>query len=81
MKTSEEGAGTTIHCATSPDVLPDAGSFFDRCALGSVSTAGANDELADALWEQTEKEIAAVKARPAGVAAAASSSEEKKASE
>ena len=65
MKTAEEGAGTSIHCATSPDALKDAGSYFDVCAPStSLSKRALDPALAEALWNKTEQEIAAWKARP-----------------
>ena len=71
MKTSEEGSGTSIFCATSPDALKDAGKFFDRCIPYTPDAQGSNDQLADALFERTEQEIATWKAKPQAVAAAA----------
>jgi len=58
MKTSRIGAATSIYCATHPDALKDAGKYFDRCVVATNHTwKTTNDELAQALWNQTEKEV------------------------
>lgn len=81
IKTAEEGAGTSIHCATSPDALKDAGKYFDVCAPStSTSKKATDDALAERLWAITEEEIAAWKAKPAEAAPAAAAAEEKSAS-
>jgi NAD(P)-dependent dehydrogenase (short-subunit alcohol dehydrogenase family) len=76
MKTPEEGAGTSIYCATSEAALVDAGKFFDVCAPSAqTSQMGLDDNLAEALWIKTEAEIAAWKAKSQGEAANIAASE------
>ena len=57
FKSTSQGAATSIVCATSPDVIPHSGMYFDNCkvtdAVSKVeSEAGA--DAADKLWVQTE---------------------------
>lgn len=63
VKQSEEGAGTTIYCATSDEVLEHAGKFFSVCTPIATSAQGMDDTLAEALWNKTEQEIATWKAK------------------
>ena len=80
IKTAEEGAGTSIHCATSAEALNDAGKYFDVCApSNSASKKATDDALAERLWAITEEEIAAWKAKPAEAAPAAAAAAEEKA--
>ncbi len=74
MKSAEEGAGTSIYCATSPAALLHAGAFFDRCDVSTNHTAKAvDDALAEALWVQSEEELTKWQnqRQPGGAAAAA----------
>jgi retinol dehydrogenase-12 len=77
MKTSEEGAGTSIWCATSDAALASAGKFHDKCAVATPSAKGRDGALAEALWIKTEEEITAWKNKQGagveGVPAASSS--------
>jgi NAD(P)-dependent dehydrogenase (short-subunit alcohol dehydrogenase family) len=60
MKTAEEGAGTSVFCATDPAALQHRGGYFDRCAVSNAATPAAKDPtIAKALWDVTEREIAA----------------------
>ena len=80
LKSPIEGAGTTVFCATSSSALTHAGGYFEGSAVSAPSKAGSNDSLEEAVWEQTEKEIAAIKARTSenGGVRGAWSSEEKR---
>jgi retinol dehydrogenase-12 len=53
MLTVEQGAQTSLYCATSPAVASQSGLFYDRCALREASSV-ATPELGRALWERSE---------------------------
>ena len=53
MLTVDQGAQTSLYCATSPSVAGDSGRFYDKCALREVSEV-ATPELGRALWERSE---------------------------
>jgi NAD(P)-dependent dehydrogenase (short-subunit alcohol dehydrogenase family) len=53
MLTVDEGAATSLYCATSPDVAQDSGKFYDKCAERAPSRV-ATPELAAELWKQSE---------------------------
>jgi retinol dehydrogenase 12 len=54
MLTVEQGAQTSLYCATSASVAADSGLFYDRCALREASEV-ATPELGRALWERSEE--------------------------
>jgi retinol dehydrogenase-12 len=54
MLTVEEGAATSLYCATSPDVAQDSGKFYDKCAERAPSRV-ATPELAATLWKHSEE--------------------------
>lgn len=58
MLTIEEGARTSLYCATSPDVADQTGLFYDKCAVREPSKV-AQPELAAELWAHSEKWISA----------------------
>ena len=58
MITPEQGARTSLYCATSPDVARVSGRFYDKCAERAAS-AVATPDLAGALWERSEAWAAA----------------------
>jgi retinol dehydrogenase 12 len=53
MLTVEQGAQTSLYCATSDSVAADSGLFYDQCALREASSV-ATPELGRALWERSE---------------------------
>jgi NAD(P)-dependent dehydrogenase (short-subunit alcohol dehydrogenase family) len=55
MKTTEEGAQTSIHCATSPEVASDDGRYYDDCKEAPVNPLADDAELAKQLWEKSEE--------------------------
>jgi retinol dehydrogenase-12 len=57
MLTTEQGAQTSLYCATSPAVASDSGLFYDDCKLREPSKV-ATPELAARLWEYSEKQTA-----------------------
>jgi retinol dehydrogenase 12 len=53
MLTVEQGAQTSLYCATSASVAGDSGLFYDKCALREASEV-ATPELGRALWERSQ---------------------------
>ncbi len=55
MITNEEGALTSLHCATSPEAGKQTGMYYDKSKPRKTSSRGADEALAKELWEQSEK--------------------------
>jgi retinol dehydrogenase 12 len=53
MLTVEDGAATSLYCATSPEVAGDSGLFYEKCAPRPASQV-ATPELGRELWERSE---------------------------
>lgn len=53
MLSTEDGARTSVYCATSPDVATDTGLFYDNCHEREPSRH-ATPDLAAALWKHSE---------------------------
>ncbi len=53
MLTVEQGAATSLYCATSPEVAASTGLFYDRCAERAAAAA-ATPELGGLLWTRSE---------------------------
>jgi dehydrogenase/reductase SDR family protein 13 len=53
MKSTEEGAKTSLYCATSPDVAGDSGLYYDDAKEKKPSRV-ATPELGAELWERSE---------------------------
>jgi retinol dehydrogenase-12 len=58
MISPEEGARTSLYCATSGSVAAASGRFYDKCAEREPSKA-ATPDLARALWEHSQAWITA----------------------
>jgi retinol dehydrogenase 12 len=58
MITTEEGARTSLYCATAPELAQVSGRFYDDCRERKAS-AVATGELAGTLWEHSEAWTAA----------------------
>ncbi len=54
MISEEEGAKTTLHCATSPEAAGHSGAYFDACKPKHPSRLAQDDALADELWRRSE---------------------------
>ena len=54
MLTVDQGAATSLYCATSPDVAKDSGKFYDKRAERAASRV-ATPELAAELWKRSEE--------------------------
>jgi retinol dehydrogenase 12 len=50
MLTTDQGAATSLYCATSPAVASESGLYYDTCAIRAASRA-ATPELAELLWK------------------------------
>jgi NAD(P)-dependent dehydrogenase (short-subunit alcohol dehydrogenase family) len=59
MLSSEDGARTTLHCATSPAVKDDDGLYYDSCKPKTPSRLASDPDLARTLWEKSEAWVAA----------------------
>jgi retinol dehydrogenase 12 len=53
MLPTEDGAKTSVYCATSPEVAEHTGRFYDNCQERQPS-AVATEELGKILWERSE---------------------------
>lgn len=58
MISSEEGAKTTLYCATSPEVANQTGLYYDKCKVIAPSRAGSDAALAAELWRRSELWVA-----------------------
>jgi retinol dehydrogenase-12 len=54
MLSVEDGAATSLYCATSLEVAQDSGLFYDGCAVRAASRV-ATPELAAELWKRSEE--------------------------
>jgi len=53
MISTEQGARTTLHCATSPGVAQDTGLYYDKCQPRTPSAMGRDVALAAELWQRS----------------------------
>ena len=53
MITEEEGAATTLHCATSPEVADHDGRYYDECKEKKPNAVADDADLARTLWEKS----------------------------
>jgi dehydrogenase/reductase SDR family protein 13 len=58
MKSTEDGARTTLHCAASPEAASETGLYYDEAEVKRPSSV-ATPELASELWERSEAWVAA----------------------
>jgi retinol dehydrogenase-12 len=58
MLSVEQGAATSVYCATSPSVAADGGLFYEKCALRPASRV-ATPSLGRELWQRSEEWTAA----------------------
>lgn len=54
MITEEEGARTSLYCATSPEVAEDTGLYYDKSKAKYPSRLAQDEALAKALWQRSE---------------------------
>jgi NAD(P)-dependent dehydrogenase (short-subunit alcohol dehydrogenase family) len=53
MRTNEDGAKTSLYCATSPDVADESGDYYSEARHKSPSDLAQNEVLARDLWERS----------------------------
>lgn len=51
----EEGAGTTLYCATSPEVAEQSGLYYDACKVKTPSELASDASLAEELWNRSDE--------------------------
>lgn len=54
MITNEEGAKTSLYCATAPELEGKTGRYWDKCAEREPSVLAQDDALAKELWTKSE---------------------------
>ena len=59
MLTPEQGAATSLHCATSAEAAGQTGLYYDKCQPIRTSRAGADEALAAELWRRSEEWVRA----------------------
>ncbi len=55
MKSPQEGARTSIYCATAPELEGESGRYYDDCARTEPSRASKDSALAAELWRRSEE--------------------------
>jgi NAD(P)-dependent dehydrogenase (short-subunit alcohol dehydrogenase family) len=55
MLSEEDGARTTLYCATSPEVAEDTGLFYDSCRKKKPARLARDPQLAAELWARSEE--------------------------
>jgi NAD(P)-dependent dehydrogenase (short-subunit alcohol dehydrogenase family) len=58
MLSNEQGARTTLHCATSEEAGRESGLYYDECAPRAPSALAQDAGLARELWQRSEAWIA-----------------------
>ncbi|MCA9577933.1 MAG: SDR family oxidoreductase [Polyangiales bacterium] len=53
MITVEQGAATTLYCATAPELTGVSGRYYDECREAQPSALAQDDALAAALWARS----------------------------
>jgi retinol dehydrogenase-12 len=64
MKTAEEGAATTLYCATSEEVASHSGRYYDDAKERTPAPRGADDALAQELYERSVEWVRAQAPQP-----------------
>jgi retinol dehydrogenase 12 len=57
MLTSEQGARTTLYCATAPELATASGRYYDNEREATPTAAAQDDQLAARLWEESERMV------------------------
>ena len=55
MIDTEQGAVTTLHCATAPQVGTQTGLYYDKCQVKRPSRLAQDARLAGELWQRSEQ--------------------------
>ena len=60
MISNEQGAKTSLYCATSPEVAEHNGRYYDECREKEPSLAAQNAELSGELWAKSDAWVSRV---------------------
>jgi dehydrogenase/reductase SDR family protein 13 len=60
MLSEEQGAATTLHCATAPELARETGRYYEKAKERKSNPLADDAALARTLWERTEQAIAQV---------------------
>jgi NAD(P)-dependent dehydrogenase (short-subunit alcohol dehydrogenase family) len=55
MISTEQGAQTTLYCATAPELARQSGLYYDKCASKTPSKAARDAQLAQQLWQRSSE--------------------------
>jgi len=55
LKSPEDGAKTTLYCATAPEIQADSGLYYDSCKPRTPSEPARDAHLATELWNRSEQ--------------------------
>ena len=55
MISPEEGAQTTLYCATQPQLSGETGMYYDNCKVTASSGTAQDIQLARLLWEKSSE--------------------------
>lgn len=58
MRSEEDGAATTLHCATAPQLAHESGGYYADCAPAECSPVASDLALAATLWQYSETWVA-----------------------
>lgn len=58
MLTTEEGAATTLYCATDAAIANESGRYYDNCREKTPTAVAQDMALANRLWEASERWVA-----------------------
>lgn len=58
MLTTEEGAATTLYCATDATIANESGRYYDNCREKTPTAVAQDMALANRLWEASERWVA-----------------------
>jgi retinol dehydrogenase 12 len=53
MRSNEEGARTSLHCATAPELASETGLYYDSCRPRKPGRAASDAQLAQELWTRS----------------------------
>ena len=59
MITPEQGARTSLYCATAPELADQSGLYYDECAVKQPGAAASDAELAGELWRRSTEWVSA----------------------
>ena len=59
MLTNEQGARTSVHCATSPEVADHTGRYYQRCREAPMNPVVRDDAFRRELWDRSERWVSA----------------------